>query len=253
MHDYVKVCLMPIDQLPRIASVSQTSGFGCLNNSTKFICGGLVVSQTIQKQLKWLPGKVFSKFYFYLLFFNLQIWPANLTCKFDLQIWPANSTSRSTCRFNLLNLQIVPSGLLGIFNLRSGLRGGAWRKMKRTRERENETFLFSFLSLSFLFFFAPARRPDRKLGYFSSAASLNLPRRPTGPSKAFWVFFSSPRRPWGRGLVAARQQRRKVCFWAGKHKVLRRRFEVVRNLGYVSTKHLLVILYWEFHTQHNYC
>ena len=26
MHDFVKVCLMPIDQLPRIASVSQTSG-----------------------------------------------------------------------------------------------------------------------------------------------------------------------------------------------------------------------------------
>ena len=97
MHDFVKVCLMPIDQLPWIASVSQTSGFRLLNNSTKFMCSGLVVSQTIQKQHKWLPGRVFSKFYFYLLFFNLQIWPAN----FDLQIWPANST----CRFNLLNLQ----------------------------------------------------------------------------------------------------------------------------------------------------
>ena len=92
MHDFVKACLIPIDQLPRIASVFQTSGFRCLKNSTKFICSGLVVSQTMQKQLKWLPGKVFSKFYFYFLFFNLQIWPA---------IWPANST----CRFNLLNRQ----------------------------------------------------------------------------------------------------------------------------------------------------
>ena len=32
MHDFVKVCLMSIDQVPRIDSVSQTSGFRCLNN-----------------------------------------------------------------------------------------------------------------------------------------------------------------------------------------------------------------------------
>ena len=78
----------------------------------KFICSGLVVSQTIQKQLEWLPGKVFSKFYFYLLFFNLQIWPANLTCKSDLQTQPADLTCSTW------NLQIVPSGFINYCNPR---------------------------------------------------------------------------------------------------------------------------------------
>ena len=81
----------------------QTSGFRCLSNWTKFICSGLVVSQTIQKQLKRYSANFTFIYYFLTCKSDLQIWPANLTCKSDLQTQPVDLTC-STC-----NLQIVPS------------------------------------------------------------------------------------------------------------------------------------------------
>ena len=37
MHDFVMVCLMPIDQLPRIALVSQTSGFRIIQQNSSAV------------------------------------------------------------------------------------------------------------------------------------------------------------------------------------------------------------------------
>ena len=37
MHDFVKVCLMPIDQLWQIASVSQTSGFRIIQQNSSAV------------------------------------------------------------------------------------------------------------------------------------------------------------------------------------------------------------------------
>ena len=37
MHDFVKVCLMPIDQLPRFTSVSQTSGFRIIQRNSSAV------------------------------------------------------------------------------------------------------------------------------------------------------------------------------------------------------------------------
>ena len=75
MHDFVKVCLMPIDQLPRIASVSQTSGFRIIQRNSS------AVDLWFHKQYRSSQNDFLARYlanFTFIYYF--------LTCKSDLQI-----------------------------------------------------------------------------------------------------------------------------------------------------------------------